>query len=147
MTASGARRTDASGTDERPEPSARPARAGLPDPFRFLFAARLPRLGVRGGLAAALVLLALAALVPAGPAQAQVTGLKAYPTVGGIVVSWTSGDRGMCSGSRAWAEPSVLADRNAHNQGANQEYFTGNSYTITGLTPGTVYTVRVRTPC
>ncbi len=71
MTASGAPRTDASGTCERPEPSVRPARAGLPDPFRFRFAARLPRLGLRGALTAALVLLAFAALAPPGPAQAQ----------------------------------------------------------------------------
>ena len=61
----------ACGAEERPESSARPARAGLSNPFRFLFPARRPRLGVRGSLAAALVLLALSVLAPAGPVHAQ----------------------------------------------------------------------------
>ena len=77
MTASGARWTDASGPCERPEPSSRPARAGLSNLFQLpcLFAAWLSRLGLRGRLAAALVLLALlgvsAGLLAGGEAHAQ----------------------------------------------------------------------------
>ena len=73
-TLTGTGRTDgACGANERPEPSVCPARTSLSNPVRFLHAAWLPRLGVRGGIAATLVLLALAAIVPAGPAQAQVS--------------------------------------------------------------------------
>ena len=140
MTASGARRTDASGADERPEPSARPARAGLRNLFRFLSAAWLPRLGVRGGLAAALVLLALAALAPAGPAHAQQSAL---PAVTGVTVVPASAT----SLKVTWNAVANAQTYNVLWKGSGEAYhssriasgITALTYTITGLTTGTSY--------
>ncbi len=123
------RRPETSGT------SARPARAGLPNPFRFLFAALRPRIGFRGGLAAALVLLALAALAPAGPAQAQsVTGLTVWPRVGGLSVYWDPYPGAVLYTVRVWSGQVVVDRRDVYR--VTPSHFTG-------LTPGTAYRVSV----
>ena len=120
MTASGARRTDASGTCGRPESSA--------------------RLGVRVGLAAALVLLVLTALVPAGPAHAQTirfTNPAVTPVPNGLLVSWsgTANTVQWRSGAEAYS-----TNERVHR---SQTILNNRSYTIPNLVPGRLYEVMV----
>ena len=102
-----------------------------------LFVASRLRLGMRISLASALVLLALAALAAAGPAQAHaITGLTVTSyQIGGLRVTWD-----------AYAGASTYTVRwksagNIYTSTNQQRSVTSTSTTITGLTSGTEYTV------
>ena len=132
----------ASGADERPEPSARAGRAGLPDPFRFLSFARLPRLGLRSGFAAALALL-VAVLPGLAHAVGEVTNLSAT-TVDSASVRLS------------WSAPSVAgktikffrvqySNNDADLYGASNAIASTAGITVSGLAPGITYKFGVRT--
>ena len=120
-----------------PHSLVRLARAGLPDPLTSLFAASRPRPGVRISLASALLLLALAALAPAGPAQVQaITGLT-VPSyqIEGLRVTWDAYAGASTYTVRWKSAGNIYASTN------QQRSLPSASTTITGLTPGTEYTV------
>ncbi|MYE14837.1 MAG: fibronectin type III domain-containing protein, partial [Gammaproteobacteria bacterium] len=113
---------------------------GLPGPLAFLIAACRPPLGRRGGSAAALVLLALAAIVPAGPARAQsvndLTATANGPTQ--IDLAWTAPNLG--GGFSADGYEIEVSTTGADGTWTTLVSDTGSAatkYSHTGLTAGT----------